>query len=154
MQKPEAKRAYSVKQSRWDKPVHVSTYKTVFKMNTINYVQLIFACMTSSVIALGSLINSFEKYLPAFIKETFRYGKFSYTGKSSFIKPVKVPKSWFKHFYVFSSVLTIITLNLVVQVYIFDTEPPASLIEILDVCCGILRTPSSKNFFYATYRLY
>lgn len=116
-------------------------------MNTINYVQLIFALMTSSIIALGSLINCFEKYLPAFIKETFRYGKFSYTGKSSFIKPIKVPKSWFKHFYVFSSVLTIIALNLVVQVYVFGIQPPALIIEILDVCCGILRTPSSKKYF-------
>lgn len=114
-------------------------------MYMINYVQLIFALLTSSVIALGSLINYFEKYLPAFISEIFRYGKFAFNDKKqSLIKPVQVPKSWFKHFYVFSSFLTLFALYVVIQAYIFEIGPPLWLSKLLDISCGNLRRATSK----------
>lgn len=114
-------------------------------MYVINYVQLVFALLTSSLIAVGSLINYFENYLPAFISQIFRYGKFAYNGKTSFlIRPIQVPKSWFRHFYIFSSILTVFTLTLVTRAYIFDIAPPLWIIQLLDCCCGSLRRATSK----------
>lgn len=113
-------------------------------MGHINYIQLLFAFMTSSIIALGSLINCFEDYLPTFIKQTFRYGKFAYNGKSHFLKPIQVPKAWFRHFYIFSSFLSIYALSLVLQAYIFDASPPAWIIWALDTLCGNYRSASGK----------
>lgn len=113
-------------------------------MNSVNHVQLIFAFMTSAIIAFGSLINYFEKYLPIFIRQTFRYGKFAYNGKSSFIKPVQVPKAWFKHFYVFAFGLTVFILGVVVRTYIFHIPPPYWLVEYLNTACGDYRRSTSK----------
>lgn len=114
-------------------------------MFSINYIQLIFAFFASAVIALGSLINYFEKYLPTFIVETFRYGKFAYQGKSSFIKPVRVPKSWFRHFYVFAIILAYTVLTVVVRAYLFRIDPPLWLKFVLNVACGEFRTENCKR---------
>lgn len=114
-------------------------------MYVINYVQLTFALLTSSLIAVGSLINYFEKYLPAFISQIFRYGKFAYNGKNSYlIKPIQVPKSWFRHFYFVSSNLTLFTLYLVVNAYVFEVGPPLWVIRLLDCCCGSLRNAAGR----------
>lgn len=113
-------------------------------MISINYVQLIFAFLASSIIALGSLINYFEPYLPAFFIEVFRYGKFAYKGKSSFIKPIQVPKAWFRHFYVTAIILSYTILCIVIGVYVFKISPPLWIKQILNVVCGELRTTNCK----------
>lgn len=120
-------------------------------MFTINYVQLIFAFLASSVIALGSLINSFENYLPVFLIEAFRYGKFAYNGKSSFIKPVRVPKSWFRHFYIFAIILAYATLCIVIKSFVFGVKPPFFVKFLLDVTCGEFRTVNCKYIFNIIY---
>jgi len=51
-----------------------------------------FSCMTIFVVVFGCLINNIEKYLPVFMKQTFRHGKFAYEGKSSQLKIIEVPK--------------------------------------------------------------
>jgi hypothetical protein len=48
--------------------------------------------MTIFVIIVGCLINNIEKYLPVFLTQTFRHGKFAYRGKPSQLKIIEVPK--------------------------------------------------------------
>lgn len=84
-------------------------------------------------------MNSFEKYLPDFIKRSFRYGKFASDAKVDFVKKSEVPKSWFKHFYVSSSIISITVLHYVVNVYIFGNFPPKWLRWFLDENFGIYR---------------
>lgn len=102
--------------------------------------------MIMFVIILGSLLNYFEKYLPIFIVQIYRYGKFSYTGKSSFIKPIQVPKAWFRHFYVYSTILVPATLCLTIASYYFNMEIPHWIIYVLDLTGGYYREPAvTKN---------
>ncbi|KAF2900043.1 hypothetical protein ILUMI_06147 [Ignelater luminosus] len=108
-------------------------------MSEVNYIKIIFSFMTFSIILMGSLINSFEKYLPVFLKQCFRYGKFAYKGKTTRLKPVEVPKAWFRHFYVYSSILTIATLILAIAVLIFNVSVPRKILNILDAAGGTNR---------------
>lgn len=57
-----------------------------------NLLKIGFTLMTLFIVVIGGLINNFEKSLPIFISQTFRYGKFAYKGKLSAIKVVEVPK--------------------------------------------------------------
>jgi thiamine transporter ThiT len=57
-----------------------------------NLLKLGFSLMTIFVVVGGCLINNIEKYLPAFLTQTFRYGKFAYQGKPTQLKIIEVPK--------------------------------------------------------------
>lgn len=103
-----------------------------------------FSMMTFSIVIMGSLINWFEKRLPVFFAQTFRYGKFAYDGKPSKIKVVEVPKSWFKHFYVFSSLYSLYALYWVIDVYLYGAKPSPWLIQYLNIFCGSNRSTESK----------
>jgi 3-oxo-5-alpha-steroid 4-dehydrogenase 3 len=61
----------------------------------IPVLKLVLAFMTFCVVILGGLVNLIEPHLPTFITQTFRYGKFAYTGptdKNAIIRPIEVPK--------------------------------------------------------------
>ncbi|XP_066992095.2 polyprenol reductase isoform X2 [Anabrus simplex] len=58
----------------------------------LNFLKLGFIFMTVVIVILGGLMNTVEQYLPAFLAQTFRYGKFAYQGRSPRIKPIEVPK--------------------------------------------------------------
>lgn len=81
---------------------------------------------------LSLMVNFFEQYLPNAIVQTFRYGKFSYTGKKSFINYLEVPKSWFRHFYVIASLYTIGILYVATNVYLFQLPVPENVNLFLD----------------------
>lgn len=57
-----------------------------------NLLKIGFTMMTLFIVVIGGLINNFEKCLPIFIAQTFRYGKFAYKGKLSNFKVLEVPK--------------------------------------------------------------
>jgi thiamine transporter ThiT len=57
-----------------------------------NLLKIGFSFITVFVVVMGCLINSVEKYLPVFLTQTYRYGKFAYEGKSSQLKIIEVPK--------------------------------------------------------------
>lgn len=105
----------------------------------MNLLQMLLLSMTFVIVIFGSLINWFEPYLPTFLPQTFRYGKFAYTGKPSNLKVIEVPKSWFKHFYVFASLYSLFALHLVIDVYLYGAKPPNSLLQYLEFLCGTSR---------------
>lgn len=109
-----------------------------------NFLQVFFLMMTFSIVIMGSLVNWFEHRLPRIISQTFRYGKFAYDGKPSKFKVIEVPKSWFKHFYVFSSLYSLYALYLVIDVYMYGAKPSPWLIKYLNLCCGSNRNTNSK----------
>lgn len=59
-----------------------------------NLIKIGFTIITFGIVIVGGLINNFEKHLPTFIVQAFRYGKFAYRpkGKLSFLTVLEVPK--------------------------------------------------------------
>ncbi|XP_044255995.1 polyprenol reductase-like [Tribolium madens] len=103
----------------------------------VNLCKLFFVIITSSLVILGVLINFFEPYLPAFIKKTFRYGKFASDEKLLLVQSVEVPKSYFKHFYIAATfVFCPIFLKEVFVVYVFNREVDDWFETLLNFSCG------------------
>lgn len=100
------------------------------------------------IIITGSLINKYEAYMPAFIKQTFLYGKFAYTGKAAFMKPIQVPKSWFRHFYIHAVILMACTLYMTVCSYIFALPVPLWFLNTLDNLVAFRGRPTGANTNY------
>lgn len=111
----------------------------------INILQLLFVLMTIFIVLVGNLVNFLEEYLPAFVVQSFRYGKFSYVGKSSF-KLIEVPKSWFRHFYIFSSLYSFFALYLAVDVYLYNGKPSREVLAYLDFFGGSNRSTSGACY--------
>lgn len=99
----------------------------------------------SAMILMGSLINTYEAYLPQFFISSIRYGKFAIEGRK--LKILEVPKSWFKHFYVFSALSSIGAIILAVSVYVFGKAPPVSFMLVLDATVGSLRYSTGSFSF-------
>lgn len=84
----------------------------------LNILELFFLSLAFMVSFTGFLINNFERYVPAFIIKGYRYGSFAYQGPSaSFLQVIEIPKSRYRHFYVFSSILSLVTLLYMYSVY-------------------------------------
>ncbi|PSN49004.1 Polyprenol reductase [Blattella germanica] len=98
-----------------------------------NLLKIGFSLMTLFVVIMGGLINNIETYLPVFLTQTFRHGKFAYRGTPSPIKIIEVPKSWFRHFYVFSSIYSTCSLVLALGVYCLSWEIPSWIATSLDL---------------------
>lgn len=98
------------------------------------------------MISLGSLMNSFEKYLPSILRQTFRYGKFAYKGQSTFlVNTAEIPKSCFKHFYVYSSFITSATLLLMLSTFCFNYPIPQFVYSSLDNIAGHSRQATGNQ---------
>ena len=117
------------------------------ELPNVNYLQLIMLFMTFTILILGSMINYLENYIPVFVSQTFRYGKFAYKGKPSKLKVIEVPKSWFKHFYVFASIYCVCALYFAIDVYLYDAKPPKWLLSYLDFLCGSTRSTDCKQYY-------
>lgn len=86
---------------------------------------------------LGALINFIEPYLPVFITQTFRYGKHAYKGAPNWLAQIgEIPKSYFKHFYVFALLWSAVAMYLVTHVYVGGYQAPAAVVSFLDLMCG------------------
>ncbi|XP_069683014.1 polyprenal reductase [Periplaneta americana] len=101
-------------------------------MMELNLLKIGFSFMTIFVVVTGCLINNIEKRLPVFIRQTLRHGKYAYRGRPSRIKVIEVPKSWFRHFYVFASVYSTLCLVLTFGMYFLSWELPSWMISLLD----------------------
>lgn len=102
--------------------------------------------MTLAIVVVGNLMNFIEHRLPTFIVQSFRYGKFSYTGRTSF-KLIEVPKSWFKHFYLFSSLFSLYALYLAIDVYLYHAKLPEYILQYFDFFCGTGRAALGMVYF-------
>nr|XP_022899819.1 polyprenol reductase [Onthophagus taurus] len=109
-------------------------------MYDFNWVQLVMCLMTVIMVFMSGILNNFEKYLPKSVSSSFRYGKFA--GEKSAI--LEVPKAWFKHFYVFSSIASVAAFVLFVKVYCYDYETPDFILDGLDFALGAKRQISAN----------
>lgn len=133
----------------------------------MDLIKLLFLQLTFCIVVLGSLVSLVEPYLPGEIKElsnlqsindflipdiikqSFRYGKHAHKGKSEkLVEKTEMPKSWFKHFYVFAFIWSWLFLYLAVDVYFSGSKPSKFLIGYLNLSCGSDRqSESMKNDF-------
>lgn len=87
----------------------------------INIIDLIFLNLAFVATFTGVLINNYEKYVPAFIIKGYKYGSFAYQGSdANYLRALEIPKSYYKHFYLFSSIFSLITLVYMILVYFFN----------------------------------
>lgn len=108
--------------------------------------KLVFMSMTSLIVIFGSLMNTIEKHLPTFIRQSYRFGKFSYEGKKSDIFVIEVPKRWFSHFYVFAALYSTICFIFTINVYIFGGSAPPELIRMLNILATEKRSFTVSSF--------
>lgn len=110
-----------------------------------NFVDLIFIHFILTIVLLATLINVSEAYLPAIILQTFRYGKHAYNGiPSKLVSQCEIPKSYFKHFYVFAIVWSLMVFGLATIVYVGQWPAAQWMILCLDALCGYNRIVSSE----------
>ncbi|GAB0087034.1 Polyprenol reductase [Sergentomyia squamirostris] len=102
--------------------------------------EFFYCCLIASVTVVGLLVNILGNYLPTFILQVFRYGKHSTRApKSRLVELLEVPKSYFKHFYVFATFVTGVTFYYVVKAYVLEQPPPRELLVGLDILSGSQR---------------
>ncbi|KAJ8724765.1 hypothetical protein PYW07_015723 [Mythimna separata] len=86
----------------------------------INVIDFIFLNLAFAVTFTGVIINNFEKYVPAFIIKGYRYGSFAYQGSdANYLQVIEIPKSYYRHFYLFSTLFSASTLFYMFVVYFF-----------------------------------
>uniref|UniRef100_A0A1B0GJR6 Polyprenal reductase n=2 Tax=Lutzomyia longipalpis TaxID=7200 RepID=A0A1B0GJR6_LUTLO len=90
---------------------------------------------------MGLAINVLEKFLPPFMRRILFYGKISGNErkKSDFMSFLFVPKSWFRHFYIFASVWCSLVVLMAIQGLSTGTVPTC-FIDFLNLICGKYRT--------------
>lgn len=111
----------------------------------INFIDLIFILFTVFIVLIGSLVNIIENYVPTAIVQSFRYGKHSYNGvPNKLVKLCEVPKSYFKHFYIFSGLWSTWILYLGINIYFRGEQAPEYFIKFIDILCGSHRKVKSK----------
>lgn len=110
----------------------------------MNFIDLIFINFIIVIVILGALINFIEPYLPIYITQTFRYGKHSYKGVPNKLAQLsEIPKSYFKHFYVFALIWSILITYFVTWTYLGGYTIPEFVVTGLDVICGTNREVKS-----------
>lgn len=98
-----------------------------------NLVKCGFIFLAASVLVGGLMVNFCESRLPAAIVQAFRFGKFSYVGKKTFVSHLEVPKRWFKHFYVIATLYSIFMLYLIVNTYVLSKPVCSVVLTLLDL---------------------
>lgn len=117
--------------------------------STYNWVDLIFINFIVVITILGTLINFIEPYLPALITQTFRYGKHSHKGAPSrLVQLAEIPKSAFRHFYVFALLWSAAWMYVVVHVYVGGYDAPVGVIWLLDTLCGGSGRVARSEYIY------
>ena len=84
----------------------------------VNLVWAVLIFFTAFMMVYNFVIAFGEPYLPEFVLELFRYGKtLNGPAKTTFVKMISVPKSYFTHFYIFSSIYVPSSLAAVLYCY-------------------------------------
>lgn len=87
----------------------------------INVIDFIFINLALAVTFTGVIINNYEKYVPAFIIKGYRYGSFAYQGTdANYLQVIEIPKAYYRHFYLFSSIFSAAMLFYMILVYFFS----------------------------------
>lgn len=112
---------------------------------SINFVNILYINLILVIVILGSLIQFIEPYVPVSIKQTFRYGKHSFKGEGNvLVSKMEVPKSWFKHFYVFAFLWSVGGWWITFQCFIQGKQVPSFVIQFLNILCTNTRPNNSK----------
>ncbi|XP_014278777.1 polyprenol reductase isoform X1 [Halyomorpha halys] len=88
---------------------------TLLLTYNLNYIKIIFLLLAATHFLLGIFVNWFEKNLPSHVIIMYKYGKLN--GKKQSFTPDYVPKSWFRHFYVFASIFSMVSFLLLFLTY-------------------------------------
>lgn len=111
-----------------------------------NFIEFLFINLILSTLILGVLVNLIEPYLPVFITQTYRYGKHSHKGeKDKTVSKFEIPKSWFKHFYVFAAFWSVGTFWLAVNAFVLGKGVPGYVIKFLDLIGGSNRRETGEQ---------
>lgn len=98
----------------------------------LTLLEFIFINLALTTVITGYLINNFEEYIPAFIIKGFRYGAFAYQGpEAGFLKTIEIPKSWYRHFYIFAVGLCSFLWILMVSAYFLGYQVNHSVGDVL-----------------------
>ncbi|XP_059622582.1 polyprenol reductase [Phlebotomus argentipes] len=110
-----------------------------------SHMEMLFLSMIAAVTIAGLLIGAVEPHLPAFLAQSFRYGKHSLKeGRNALVARLEVPKSSFRHFYVFALLWSAAALYLVLRTCVAGKPAPEAVIAFLDLLCGKRRTEKSN----------
>ncbi|XP_039952794.1 polyprenol reductase isoform X1 [Bactrocera neohumeralis] len=116
--------------------IYNTTYKFI-EMYNFNILNFIFIGFTVVIVIFGSLINIVETLLPDCLRQSFRYGKHCHKGPANaLISMTEIPKSWFKHFYIFSFTWSLLALSLLLKGFIMNATAPELVLEFLDFVAG------------------
>ncbi|XP_004927986.1 polyprenol reductase [Bombyx mori] len=109
-----------------------------------NILDFVFLNLAISVTFTGVLIKKFEDYVPAFIKKSFSYGSFAYQGsEANFLKIIEIPKAYYRHFYLFSSIFSVLSLFYMILVYFLGFSVNEYLFTVLNYILLEDQTPVS-----------
>eukprot|EP00090_Calanus_glacialis_P009342 TRINITY_DN17721_c0_g1_i3.p1 TRINITY_DN17721_c0_g1~~TRINITY_DN17721_c0_g1_i3.p1 ORF type:complete len:307 (-),score=74.95 TRINITY_DN17721_c0_g1_i3:117-1037(-) len=111
----------------------------------LNLVWSVLIFFTIFMIFYSGVISLLEDHLPTVVLELFHYGK-TLNGpvKSSLVSIISVPKSYFTHFYIFSSVYIPTLLYLSLSHYTTNIPVSPSVISGLDLVCSSSRSVNTN----------
>ncbi|XP_055604673.1 polyprenol reductase [Uranotaenia lowii] len=108
--------------------------ETLLDLRSINLVNFLFVQLLVVVVLLGGLIATIEKHLPSAISQTFRYGKHAHKGpQDRLVSLLEVPKSWFKHFYLFAALWSGAGFYFMINTYLGGKPVPEHVTDFLDI---------------------
>jgi len=113
----------------------------------VNIVWSVLIFFTVFMILYSGIISLLEEHLPNAVLELFRYGK-TLNGpvRSSLVSLIVVPKSYFTHFYIFSSVFIPMLFYLSLSSYTNTrTQVPPFVISSLDFVCSTTRSVGTDH---------
>uniref|UniRef100_A0A1L8DY83 Polyprenal reductase n=1 Tax=Nyssomyia neivai TaxID=330878 RepID=A0A1L8DY83_9DIPT len=102
----------------------------------INIIEVIFWCLALGYVAMGLVISVLEKFMPPTIRRILFYGK---VAGGDFRSLMFVPKSWFRHFYIFATIWGSLVVILTIGGLSMGTIP-SCFIDFLNFICGTQRT--------------
>lgn len=112
----------------------------------MNFIDLIFINFIVTITILGGLVNFIEPYLPTIITQTFRYGKHAHKGTPNRLAQMcEIPKSYFRHFYVFALFWSVSVWSVVARTYLSGNPVSQVIIWFLDILCGSEREVTSRK---------
>lgn len=118
---------------------------SLLDLRSINLINFLFVQLVVVIVVLGCLIATIERYLPTAVCQTFRYGKHAHKGpQDRLVSLLEVPKSWFKHFYVFAAVWSTAGFYLMLNAYFAGNVTPSYVIDFLDILGTTKRTVRSE----------
>lgn len=117
-----------------------------FLGHDINLVWFILIFFGFWMVVYSGVIGLLEDHLHSSVLELFRYGK-TLNGpvQSSLVGLITIPKGYFSHFYMFSSVYIPLLLLVTITSYLSSSPAPRTLVEGLDLVCTQDRTPSTSH---------